>query len=298
MDIYFICKNKTSVFHYYLVHQGMPFCTRLPLWPTIRLPWSQCSAHPKHICHISFFLLLEVFFPQNVHPKIVKIVKYSTGMSLVFLWFNFNTMSSYKLIPQSLFEITNLRVISSQGEKFSSYRASKTLSHRQRMSCGCRSRHPSGHDQDTASGAHLELWPALSHFRPAAAVPAEGETARPGRHPLGPGQSPPCTRRGPCTHPSRGCSVPSEDSHEALLLIRGGDTHQVTDPQVQHPQSPSTKLVIFTWKKGSENIKVKNIWWLILTSSLKLLFFFREEYLTWVDTFDTIKEFNLYKQSH
>ena len=48
------------------------------------------------------------------------------------------------------------------------------------------------------------------------------------------------------THPSQGCSVPIEESHEAPLLIRS----------TLHPQSPSTKLVIFTWNKGSENIKV------------------------------------------
>ena len=46
-DIYFICKNKTSVFHYFLVLRGMPSCTRPPPWPTIWRSWSQCSDHPK-----------------------------------------------------------------------------------------------------------------------------------------------------------------------------------------------------------------------------------------------------------
>ena len=46
-DIYFICKNKTSVFHYFLVLKGMPSCTRPPPWPTIWRSWSQCSDHPK-----------------------------------------------------------------------------------------------------------------------------------------------------------------------------------------------------------------------------------------------------------
>ena len=40
--------------------------------------WGPISAELPH-------QLLLAFFPQNVHPKIVKIVKYNTGMSLVFL---------------------------------------------------------------------------------------------------------------------------------------------------------------------------------------------------------------------
>ena len=156
-------------------------------------------------------------------------------------------MSSDKLIPQSSFEITNLRAISSQGEKFSSYRASKTLSHRQRRSCDCRSRHRSWR-----SGRCIWCTPwALT--RPRARPPLAWCCCPCWRWNcstwwefFGPGQSPLCTQRGPCTRPSRGCSVPSEDSHEAPLLIRGSDTHQDTEPKVQHLQSPSWSFSLGT----------------------------------------------------
>ena len=146
-DIYLICKNKTSVFHYYLVLRGDALLTKYldcenaaTAWPAeldgehavhvgqedgdtkgetkteavilvvmsmlhLCLPYVWyllwIFRHPPDpdrdpddqrqwgpwvlSCHNSFFLLLEGFFPQNVHPKVVKIVKYNTGTSLVFL---------------------------------------------------------------------------------------------------------------------------------------------------------------------------------------------------------------------
>ena len=70
-------------------------------------------------------------------------------MFLVFLWLN--TMSSNKLIPQSLFENTDLISLSSLGERFCSYRATDSAGH---VIAGALIHLD---NQDVAYRAHLEL---------------------------------------------------------------------------------------------------------------------------------------------